>query len=195
MAAQHEIARAAAKAAAAGEVTVESIEAHLDTADLPPLDLLIRTSGEVRLSNFLLWQAAYAEMVFMDVLWPDFEPAHLRRRWMNLPGGSGAMADGNILPRMGRGTTKWWRGARHRPVAADACAVAPRAGEDGMTGESVPVAGGGSVEGARAAVVMFCGEWNRCRGGGLGLTIAIGLFWRSHLAVCRRSVCGCGGSR
>jgi undecaprenyl diphosphate synthase len=45
---------------------------------LPPLDLLIRTSGEVRLSNFLLWQAAYAEMVFTPVLWPDFTPDHLR---------------------------------------------------------------------------------------------------------------------
>jgi undecaprenyl diphosphate synthase len=76
--AQQEIAGAAAAAAAAGEVTVESIEANLDTADLPPLDLLIRTSGEVRLSNFLLWQAAYAEMIFMDVLWPDFEEKHLR---------------------------------------------------------------------------------------------------------------------
>ena len=75
---QQEIARAAAKAAASGAVTVESIEANLDTADLPPLDLLIRTSGEVRLSNFLLWQAAYAEMLFMDVLWPDFGEAHLR---------------------------------------------------------------------------------------------------------------------
>jgi undecaprenyl diphosphate synthase len=74
---QHEIARAAAKAAAKGEVTIETIAAQLDTADLPPLDLLIRTSGEVRLSNFLLWQAAYAEMLFVDTLWPDFEPAHL----------------------------------------------------------------------------------------------------------------------
>jgi len=74
---QHEIARAAAKAAATGAVTVESIAAQLDTADLPPLDLLIRTSGEVRLSNFLLWQSAYAEMLFVDTLWPDFEPAHL----------------------------------------------------------------------------------------------------------------------
>ncbi len=74
---QQEIARAAAKAAAEGEVTVETIAAHLDTADLPPLDLLIRTSGEVRLSNFLLWQAAYAEMWFTDVLWPDFTVAHL----------------------------------------------------------------------------------------------------------------------
>ncbi|WP_374405247.1 polyprenyl diphosphate synthase [Pelagerythrobacter sp.] len=74
---QQEIARAAANAAADGEITVESIAAHLDTADLPPLDLLIRTSGEVRLSNFLLWQCAYAEMVFVDTLWPDFTPAHL----------------------------------------------------------------------------------------------------------------------
>ena len=75
---QQEIARAAAKAAAAGPVTPETIEANLDTADLPPLDLLIRTSGEVRLSNFLLWQAAYAEMIFTNVLWPDFGEAHLR---------------------------------------------------------------------------------------------------------------------
>jgi undecaprenyl diphosphate synthase len=79
--AQHEIARAAAKAAGEGEgeVTIETIAAHLDTADLPPLDLLIRTSGEIRLSNFLLWQSAYAEMLFVDTLWPDFEPAHLNR--------------------------------------------------------------------------------------------------------------------
>ncbi|RXZ66447.1 polyprenyl diphosphate synthase [Pelagerythrobacter rhizovicinus] len=75
---QQEIARAAAKAAAEGEITPETIAAHLDTADLPPLDLLIRTSGEVRLSNFLLWQAAYAEMIFVDTLWPDFTPAHLQ---------------------------------------------------------------------------------------------------------------------
>ena len=75
---QQEIARAAAAAAAAGEVTTESIAAQLDTADLPPLDLLIRTSGEVRLSNFLLWQCAYAEMWFTEVLWPDFTPEHLR---------------------------------------------------------------------------------------------------------------------
>ena len=76
---QQEIARAAAKAAAEGAVTAESIAAYLDTADLPPLDLLIRTSGEVRLSNFLLWQAAYAELWFTDVLWPEFTPAHLEQ--------------------------------------------------------------------------------------------------------------------
>ena len=49
-----------------------AIEAALDTRELPPLDLLIRTSGEQRLSNFLLWQAAYAELLFVDTLWPDF---------------------------------------------------------------------------------------------------------------------------
>jgi len=76
--AQQELARAANLAAQEGEVTPAAIEKHLYTADLPPLDLLIRTSGEVRLSNFLLWQAAYAEMIFMDVLWPDFGEEHLR---------------------------------------------------------------------------------------------------------------------
>lgn len=76
---QQEIARAAAKAAAIGDVTTASIAAHLDTNDLPQLDLLIRTSGEVRLSNFLLWQAAYAEMLFVDTLWPDFTPEHLEQ--------------------------------------------------------------------------------------------------------------------
>ena len=75
--AQDEIARAAAKAAAKGAVTIAAIEAELDTAGMPPLDLLIRTSGEVRLSNFLLWQAAYAELWFTDVLWPDFTTEHL----------------------------------------------------------------------------------------------------------------------
>ncbi|MCP9223600.1 polyprenyl diphosphate synthase [Erythrobacter sp. LQ02-29] len=75
---QQEIARAATQAAHEGEITPDTIAAHLDTADLPPLDLLIRTSGEVRLSNFLLWQSAYAEMIFVDTLWPDFTPAHLR---------------------------------------------------------------------------------------------------------------------
>ncbi|KLE35303.1 polyprenyl diphosphate synthase [Aurantiacibacter luteus] len=76
--AQQEIARAARLAAEEGEVTPEAIERHLFTADLPPLDLLIRTSGEVRLSNFLLWQSAYTEMLFTDTLWPDFGEDELR---------------------------------------------------------------------------------------------------------------------
>jgi undecaprenyl diphosphate synthase len=70
---QKEIADAASKAASGGAVTVEAIGANLETAGLPDLDLLIRTSGEVRLSNFLLWQAAYAELLFTPVLWPDFD--------------------------------------------------------------------------------------------------------------------------
>ena len=76
--AQDELVRAATAAAAQGEITAEEIEANLDTADMPPLDLLIRTSGEVRLSNFLLWQSAYAELYFTDKLWPDFKPADLK---------------------------------------------------------------------------------------------------------------------
>ena len=83
---QQEIARAAAQAAEQGEVTVETISANLYTADLPPLDLLIRTSGEIRLSNFLLWQSAYAEMWFTDVLWPDFTPAHLEEALASFAG-------------------------------------------------------------------------------------------------------------
>jgi undecaprenyl diphosphate synthase len=58
-------------------ITADHIAQGLETADLPPLDLLIRTSGEVRLSNFLLWQAAYAEMLFVETLWPDFGKAEL----------------------------------------------------------------------------------------------------------------------
>jgi undecaprenyl diphosphate synthase len=73
-----EIVRAARAAAAAGEIDEEAIERALDTHDLPPLDLLIRTSGEHRLSNFLLWQAAYAELLFVDTLWPDFDGDALR---------------------------------------------------------------------------------------------------------------------
>ncbi|MBA4751948.1 MAG: di-trans,poly-cis-decaprenylcistransferase [Sphingopyxis sp.] len=76
--AQDELVRAATAAAAQGAITEEAIAAHLDTADMPPLDLLIRTSGEVRLSNFLLWQSAYAELYFTDTLWPDFKPADLK---------------------------------------------------------------------------------------------------------------------
>jgi undecaprenyl diphosphate synthase len=83
---QQEIARAAARAAELGPITPESIAAHLDTAELPPLDLLIRTSGELRLSNFLLWQAAYAELWFTDVMWPDFTVAHLEEALASFAG-------------------------------------------------------------------------------------------------------------
>lgn len=80
---RNEIVRAArrlAEDAAAGRIAADSISeevfaARLDTAGLPDPDLVIRTSGELRVSNFLLWQAAYAEFVFTDVLWPDFGKA------------------------------------------------------------------------------------------------------------------------
>lgn len=83
--ARDEIARAARRIAedvaagslAAADVTEERFGAYLDTANLPDPDLLIRTSGELRLSNFLLWQLAYAEFVFVDVYWPDFSREHL----------------------------------------------------------------------------------------------------------------------
>lgn len=64
--------RAAAGALDPAAIDADAIERELETRDLPPLDLLIRTSGEHRLSNFLLWQAAYAELLFVDTLWPDF---------------------------------------------------------------------------------------------------------------------------
>ncbi len=70
--------RAAAGEIAAGDIDEAMIEASLDTSDLPPLDLLIRTSGECRLSNFLLWQSAYAELLFVPTLWPDFDGEALR---------------------------------------------------------------------------------------------------------------------
>ncbi|MCM8556751.1 polyprenyl diphosphate synthase [Sphingomicrobium sp. GRR-S6-50] len=78
-----EIARAAqclASKVADGQMDAAAIDedamgAMMQTADLPDLDLLIRTSGEIRLSNFLLWQAAYSELVFLDLYWPDFDDA------------------------------------------------------------------------------------------------------------------------
>jgi undecaprenyl diphosphate synthase len=72
-----------ARAAAAGRLRPDAISeadvsAALDTRALPPPDLMIRTSGEQRLSNFLLWESAYAELYFTDVMWPEFGPDELR---------------------------------------------------------------------------------------------------------------------
>ena len=85
--ARQEIARAARRMAAAvaagdlavGAVTVDKLASYLDAPDLPDPDLIIRTSGEQRLSNFLLWQAAYSELVFVPTYWPDFDRAALER--------------------------------------------------------------------------------------------------------------------
>ncbi len=77
--ARQELVRAARALVEDGrEVSEDALDAALDTAELPPLDLLIRTSGEHRLSNFLLWQAAYAELLFLDTLWPDFDEAAMQ---------------------------------------------------------------------------------------------------------------------
>lgn len=61
------------------ELTAERFSSYLDTADIPDPDLLIRTSGEQRLSNYLLWQLAYTEFYFTDVLWPDFDKKELEK--------------------------------------------------------------------------------------------------------------------
>ena len=79
--ARQEIARAARRAAAevaAGRlapeaITAETLASHLDAPDVPDPDLIIRTSGEQRLSNFLMWQAAYSELVFLPIYWPEFD--------------------------------------------------------------------------------------------------------------------------
>ena len=84
---QAEIAHSARELAAAvargdlkpEEITPDQIAQHLYTAGQPPLDLVIRPSGEYRLSNFMIWQAAYAEFWYSDVLWPDFTPADFDR--------------------------------------------------------------------------------------------------------------------
>ncbi len=83
--------RAIAAEATAGtldpaRVTDRTIAKHLYDPELPDVDLFVRTSGEQRISNYLLWQSAYAEMVFLDVLWPDFSREHLFeavRRYQN----------------------------------------------------------------------------------------------------------------
>jgi undecaprenyl diphosphate synthase len=83
--ARHEIVRAAkklAQEAAAGDIhpddiTTDLFSEKLDTSGIPDPDLLIRTSGELRLSNFLLWQSAYSELIFLDLFWPDFAREHL----------------------------------------------------------------------------------------------------------------------
>lgn len=78
-----EIRRAVQKIAAEGirpeDITEEVISEHLDTAGIPDPDLLIRTSGELRLSNYLMWQLAYAEFYFTDVHWPDFDREELKK--------------------------------------------------------------------------------------------------------------------
>ncbi len=75
---QQEIVDAANAAVTAGQpLTVQSLQANLYEPDLPPVDFVIRTSGEQRISNFMLWRAAYSELYFTDKLWPDFSETDL----------------------------------------------------------------------------------------------------------------------
>lgn len=108
--ARDEITRAARQLAAdvaAGRIAADAVDeaaisSRLDTADMPDPELVIRTSGETRVSNFLLWQAAYAEFVFTPVLWPDFDRAALEealaeyRRRERRFGGLSEPADRNV---------------------------------------------------------------------------------------------------
>jgi len=72
-----EIIRAIRRLDSCKDINEESFDKLLDTADMPPVDILLRTGGEHRISNFLLWQIAYAELFFIDTLWPDFNSAIL----------------------------------------------------------------------------------------------------------------------
>ena len=77
---QWDVAQAAQRIAALGQpITPAAIEQHLVTAGLPAVDLMIRTGGELRISNFLLWQSAYAELYFCDTLWPEFDGEGLQK--------------------------------------------------------------------------------------------------------------------
>ena len=88
----------------AGQVDERAIRKHLYLPDMPDPDLFIRTSGEYRISNFLLWEIAYSELVFADVLWPDFRGEHLRaavREYQQRErrfGLTGEQRDGDALP-------------------------------------------------------------------------------------------------
>jgi undecaprenyl diphosphate synthase len=109
---RQEIAHAIQSIVASGirpdEITDEVIANHLYTRDLPDPDLIIRTSGEHRMSNFLLWQAAYAELFFSPLLWPDFGPDELKeavrdysrreRRFGNISAAAAAAAVGAVRP-------------------------------------------------------------------------------------------------
>ncbi len=112
LAAARELARAAADGRLDPEtITPELFATRLFTSALPAPDLVIRTSGEHRLSNFLLWQSAYAELLFLDILWPDFDRAALEgalaqfegreRRFGALDLGSRGVTVSQELPRQG----------------------------------------------------------------------------------------------
>ncbi len=100
----------AAGTLAPSAIDVDALNRALPTGELPPLDLLIRTSGEQRISNFMLWEAAYAELIFVDVMWPDFRRNELyrcleayagRERRFGLTSAQLADADSDVEPTSG----------------------------------------------------------------------------------------------
>ncbi len=115
-------ARALGESVASGEITAEEITeekltASLQTGGLPQLDLLVRTSGEERLSNFLLWEAAYAELYFTETFWPAFGKAELYRRSSRSAGasaGSVARASRSAARAERAGPCRTWRCGRCR---------------------------------------------------------------------------------
>ena len=70
------------------EISEETVSAHLYTAHCPDPDLVLRPSGEIRISNFLLWQSAYSEFYYDHILWPDFSPRHLEEAILTYQGRS-----------------------------------------------------------------------------------------------------------
>lgn len=128
-----EIADAAARIAAdvrsrrinPGDVTEQTFAKFLDEPDMPDVDLFVRSSGEQRISNFLLWQAAYAEFVFLDTLWPDFDRRDLWRAC-------------EIYARRDRR----YGGALPNEVAEDASVASPPASESPALDDTAPASAG-----------------------------------------------------
>src|SRR6202007_1755144 len=92
---------------AGGVVTEEQLSRHLYTANLPDPDLLIRTSGEMRVSNFLLWQIAYAEIFVTETLWPDFNRARLLEALVDFQGRERRYGGGDGEKTAGGGGTRY----------------------------------------------------------------------------------------
>jgi undecaprenyl diphosphate synthase len=108
------------RGARAKDITEDAIAAHLATSGLPDPDLLIRTGGERRISNFLVWQAAYAEYHFSSALWPDFGAAEVDAALLNLAVGGGASASSTTSRAV---TGRVRRSTRSRTPAAPSAAL------------------------------------------------------------------------
>ena len=99
----------------ADKLTEKAIRSRLYAPDMPDPDVVVRTSGEHRISNFLLWEMAYSELIFTDVLWPDFRREHL----FDASASSSAASGGSAASRASRGSDRHRRRPRHRYGGAD----------------------------------------------------------------------------